>query len=157
MKAWKQWAVSIATMIALGAGGVLSSTAQADGLVCNTYQTDIWFAYTVSDSSCGGDPFKQRSWWLVPRNQCITIFSQSAANRSYFTYAEAVDGSRQWPNSDSLVWQEKFNDSFGQEPGLCFDLAQVSCTNPGVTCLNKPHTQTDAGAATRVTFEFTNF
>jgi uncharacterized membrane protein len=84
-------------------------------------------------------PQRHRSWWLIARDQCVTVYSEFAI-RTFWTYAEATDGSKQWPaaGSTSNVMPERFNAGWGTGQGVCFANLWQSCTS-STPCFDKPH------------------
>ena len=151
-----QLVVRLATLaVAVGTWSLVGATAQADGRACNpsTSLESKWIAIRKGDSSCSGNTSRQQSWFLVAPGQCVTMFTHSAANRFYWYFTQGAVSNTTFPSlsSQSNRWKEIFGAGFGGfNSGTCFDQAQLSCSNPGVSCATVPHFALGSTSATRI-------
>lgn len=130
-----------AFVAALGIYSSFGAVAQADGRACNPAGASEakWIALTKGDSTCSSTTRRQQSWFLVQPGTCVTMFTHSAAGRQYWYYEQGANSGISFPGGSANAFREIFSAGFGTNPGTCFDTAQLSCTNPGVSCATVAH------------------
>jgi uncharacterized membrane protein len=138
-------ALSISALVNFSSAG----EAHADAKLCNSYSKGIWVALTKPDSTCSGSPWRSVSWFHVPAGgQCITMFSESPAFKTYFYYVVAEDG-QEWTGGQG-TWVENWSNGSAPPVSECFTSGQARCTSP-TSCFAKNHLSAAIGNSQRWT------